>query len=173
MKDDKNYFKNLSNKIKILFYIGITLFVGGLLLSETFNPSNFPNAPKTFYSLFTLSTIVGFLLAMGVSLFAYFKNKQYTQTSEDDKTTIFSKNNDEKNESNNTKSSEKENCNDNVCSSHNAKYTKVCNYCGSALGKNENICRQCGQTQEIKCKKCGYKNKGSNTYCSNCDSRLD
>ncbi len=173
MKDNNSYFKNLSKKIKIIFYVGIALFIGGIMGLEIFNPSNFPNASKTFYILFNISSVVGFLIAMGVSLFAYFKNKQYSQSSEDDETTISSENNDIKIESNNTKTSEKENCNDDACSSHNSAYNDVCNYCGSVLDKNQSVCTQCGHAQEIKCKKCGYMNKSSSTYCTNCDSKLD
>ena len=64
-------------------------------------------------------------------------------------------------------------CDDDACSAHNASYNDVCNYCGSKLDKNQSVCSQCGHAQEIKCKKCGYINSSSNTYCTNCDNKLD
>lgn len=71
------------------------------------------------------------------------------------------------------KSSNNKACKDDACSSHNATMPNVCNYCGSKLDKNQSVCSQCGYAQEIKCKKCGYINSSSNTYCTNCDNKLD
>ena len=160
---------NLPKPYRIITYIGIALFIVGIFGLEFFpNPLYQGNSNANYSGIFILFIIVGLPSALIATAIGYGKavralsKKPHTTSSDVQKT-----------EDLNAEPSKKENCNDDACSAHNASYNEVCNYCGSKLDKNQSICSQCGHAQEIKCKKCGYINSSSNTYCTNCDNKLD
>ena len=173
MSSDLFNFNKMPKLINIGFKVALTFFIVGLVGMEFLSSFNIFSFGPNLLPVFLALILIGILILI-ICVLVYFIGQGHKiikinkTTNISDSTQSISLDN-SKTPSNNSKN----NCDDNACSSHNARYNEVCNYCGSKLDKNQSICSQCGHAQEIKCKKCGYINSSSNTYCTNCDNKLD